>query len=179
MQNLNKTALPQVGFATAVKNGFKNLFNFKGRIRRSEYWWYALVATIIGAAWLVGFFKVLEETEIKGIPFFLLGLLWLCLPVFLFMSAQVRRLHDTGKSGILPWVSYIIYFGGYLALIATSYYLAKNPAIIDNANDDDAIVSIFTFGLLIFLALQFAIFILALFDSDPDTNKYGPSPKYK
>ena len=31
--------LPQVEFAVAAQNAFKKFFQFKGRIRRSEYWW--------------------------------------------------------------------------------------------------------------------------------------------
>lgn len=38
--------LPQVSFAEAAQNVFKKMFQFKGRIRRSEYWWGVLVLTI-------------------------------------------------------------------------------------------------------------------------------------
>ena len=38
--------LPQVNFAEAAQNVFKKMFQFKGRIRRSEYWWGVLVLTI-------------------------------------------------------------------------------------------------------------------------------------
>ena len=38
--------LPQVSFAEAAQNVFKKMFQFKGRIRRSEYWWGVLVFTI-------------------------------------------------------------------------------------------------------------------------------------
>ena len=38
--------LPQVGFKEAAINAFKKMFQFKGRIRRSEYWWGYLVLMI-------------------------------------------------------------------------------------------------------------------------------------
>lgn len=37
---------PQVSFSEAAQNVFKKMFQFKGRIRRSEYWWGVLVLTI-------------------------------------------------------------------------------------------------------------------------------------
>lgn len=41
MENLsNFIATPKLGFGEAVKKVLSNVINFKGRARRSEYWWY-------------------------------------------------------------------------------------------------------------------------------------------
>jgi hypothetical protein len=45
--NDNNNALPPISFVEATKKGFSNLFNFKGRARRSEYWWYVLTVALI------------------------------------------------------------------------------------------------------------------------------------
>ena len=76
--------LPQVGFSEAAQNFFKKCFQFKGRIRRSEYWWGALTVAIASAV-------------LSLIPF--VG--WVAL-IFLTIggtSMLFRRLHDTGRSG--------------------------------------------------------------------------------
>ena len=76
--------LPQVGFSEAAQNFFKKCFQFKGRIRRSEYWWGALTVAIASAV-------------LSLIPF--VG--WVAL-IFLAIggiSMLFRRLHDTGRSG--------------------------------------------------------------------------------
>lgn len=76
--------LPQVGFSEAAQNFFRKCFQFKGRIRRSEYWWgvlTVLLASIVLSlipivGWIATFFL-----SIGGI------------------SMLFRRLHDTGRSG--------------------------------------------------------------------------------
>lgn len=40
MEKVNVKALPSVGFVEATKRGGMNLFNFKSRTRRSEFWWF-------------------------------------------------------------------------------------------------------------------------------------------
>ena len=92
--------MKSVGFFEAIKLAFVHYADFKGRSRRSEYWWFTLFNTIIG---------------------FVLGLLlpnfaWIWSLVVLLPSLAlcVRRLHDVGKSGwfylwiLLPLVGGII-----------------------------------------------------------------------
>ena len=45
----NYVATPQMDFVTAVKTCFKKYFDFKGRARRSEFWWFMLATWIINA----------------------------------------------------------------------------------------------------------------------------------
>lgn len=42
----NYFATPKLGFGEAVKRVLSNVINFKGRARRSEYWWYMLAVCI-------------------------------------------------------------------------------------------------------------------------------------
>ena len=45
----NYVATPQLGFMDAVKICLKKYFDFKGRARRSEYWWFMLAIYIVNA----------------------------------------------------------------------------------------------------------------------------------
>ncbi len=91
----------------------QNYANFEGRARRSEYWYYVLFNFIITlSAWILSF-----------ILFFLGGfLLWFIIGAFGLatlipsLAAQVRRLHDTGKSGWWILISFIP-FGAIVLLI--------------------------------------------------------------
>lgn len=76
--------LPQVGFKEAAINAFKKMFQFKGRIRRSEYWWGYLVLMIC-------YFVV------NLIP--IIGQIVACFIMIACISMLFRRLHDTGRSG--------------------------------------------------------------------------------
>ena len=76
-----------VTFTDALRNALKNYANFSGRARRSEYWYLVLFLLLIS---LLG---VVPEL----IP--LVGLFWLAAMIPL-MACAVRRLHDTGRSGM-------------------------------------------------------------------------------
>ncbi|MFM7827614.1 MAG: DUF805 domain-containing protein, partial [Acidimicrobiaceae bacterium] len=36
-----------MNFQTAIRSGFQNYANFKGRASRAEYWWWALFTVIL------------------------------------------------------------------------------------------------------------------------------------
>lgn len=46
MENENVKALSVAGFSNATKKGLKNLFDFKGRASKTEFWWCFLVWAI-------------------------------------------------------------------------------------------------------------------------------------
>jgi uncharacterized membrane protein YhaH (DUF805 family) len=73
-----------MNFPNAVKSGFRNYANFKGRATRSEFWWFAL-------------FSQLLQTLIQGVSASIASIasLVLFLPN---LSLHVRRLHDIGRS---------------------------------------------------------------------------------
>lgn len=80
----------------AIRSGFQNFANFKGRASRSAYWWWFLFFMIVSiAASSVG---DLLSTFVS------LGLL---LPS---LAVGWRRMHDTGHGGfwsIVPIVSFV------------------------------------------------------------------------
>jgi len=84
----------------------KKYAEFTGRARRTEYWMFTLFNIIIAAA-----ISVVEA--ILGSPGFL-GLLY-TLGVFIpTLAVSVRRLHDTGRSGLwlliglVPLIGFIV-----------------------------------------------------------------------
>ena len=108
-----------MSFGDAIQSFWTNYANFKGRARRSEYWFIALFlgltsigATIIDSAIFVDDLDVLMSTGGWG-P---VGVLW-ALTVFLpSLSVLVRRLHDTSRSawwlliGLVPIAGAIVLF---------------------------------------------------------------------
>ena len=134
-----------------------NYFNFQGRARRSAYW-YAFLMNIIIATVL----SVLK-TMVPQLSF-LYGLYGLA-ALIPGLSLCVRRLHDTGRSGLwllaglLPSVviEFLILFGGYSAAL----FIGRHMLIVS------------------LIALIPAIVLLVFFCQDSDhQNYYGPNPKY-
>ena len=91
-----------IGFVDAAKKAvMHNYANFNGRASRSEYWWLFLfqMLVFIPASILDGVTGIALIDAGFGVtygPFYILSLLGLFLPA---LSAGVRRLHDSGRSG--------------------------------------------------------------------------------
>ncbi|MEI7972450.1 MAG: DUF805 domain-containing protein [Actinomycetota bacterium] len=82
-------------FQHAVKSGFSNYANFKGRASRSEFWWWTLFTVIISSA--VSGYSALDSLVTAG---FLLPTI----------AMGCRRMHDLGRRGwwqLIPIVSFI------------------------------------------------------------------------
>ena len=169
-------ALPQLGFAEAVKLASSRILDFKGRSRRSEFWWWMLIVLVVN--WLFSLFisDLLVSSIISTIV------------MFFGLAATARRLQDADKSA---WWVYISYALG----IANNIFVATSPAmnkLMDEAKggfmNEKAIQKIFAsgasdFGISFIIGLLFFIFALIVFfmcmkDSEPQTTEHGDSPKY-
>ena len=92
-------------FTESVSTCLKKYFVFEGRASRSEYWWFQL---IVSPSYFIS--EVLDNE----ISFFFLGItLFTLIPA---ISAGVRRLHDTNKSGFFLLISFIPFIGGLVLL---------------------------------------------------------------
>ena len=76
---------PSVGFLEAAKLYFTRYTDFKGRSRRSEYWWATLAIGILGT--------------IVGLVLADLSWIWSLVTLIPGLAICIRRLHDIGKSG--------------------------------------------------------------------------------
>ena len=92
-------------FGESVSTCLKKYFVFEGRASRSEYWWFQL---IVSPSYFIS--EVLDNE----VSFFFLGItLFTLIPA---ISAGVRRLHDTNKSGFFLLISFIPFIGGLVLL---------------------------------------------------------------
>lgn len=86
---------------------------FEGRARRTEFWVWWLVNSLIG---LVGFF--FEETDLEWI--------WILYALATFLpdlGVSIRRLHDTNRSGWWLLIGLIPFIG---ALILLWFFLQQS-----------------------------------------------------
>ncbi|MBR4920711.1 MAG: DUF805 domain-containing protein [Prevotella sp.] len=170
----NYKELPQLGMGEAIKLASSRLTDFKGRSRRSEFWWWMLVV-LVGNFVLSWFITNMLVSGIASIVVMFLGL-----------AVTARRLQDVGKSATWVYASYglgII----YQILMATSGVMAQYVMIAQSGNIDKLMAfaeenasSFLLIGLvsLLWFISCLIVFIFTLMDGKPETNKYGPSPKY-
>lgn len=190
---------PQMSFWTAVKTCFKKYFDFTGRARRSEYWWFVFFAFIIMVVWmfLCGFgFTVIAASGSFGFEAFfsifgvfcivlLLPYLFLFFPMY---AAMTRRLHDTGRSGwwiVAYFVLSLIYTGLYFYVMWPMFSalnfdteLPPDPASNALLNSPGLMMAISLLGLAVF-AFGIVLLVFTVMDSQRGENKCGPSPKYQ
>ena len=109
-------------FGEAVKSFWSNYATFKGRSRRSEYWWIQLFLVITNLA-VAAIDLVLMNGDIDrfvangggGI----VGLVWILVTIVPALAVLVRRLHDTGKSGWWALIGFVPLVGGIVLLVFT------------------------------------------------------------
>jgi uncharacterized membrane protein YhaH (DUF805 family) len=155
-----------MNFPNAVKSGFRNYANFKGRATRSEFWWFAL-------------FSQLLQTLIQGVSASIASIasLVLFLPN---LSLHVRRLHDIGRSA--KWIIWlaasiagmVIAFVGLLMQTTQTIANLDVGQLFDNGSQFWIIVMfVFFISALCSLVVNF---VFTLIPSDKEMNKYGPPP---
>ena len=108
---MKEEKIPMMSFGEAVATCWKKYFCFKGRARRSEYWWFSLFCVIPYA--LLSMLVLADE---DGIAAPVLILLWSVVIFIPSLAAQVRRLHDRGKSGWIVILEFIPYLGWLVGL---------------------------------------------------------------
>ena len=94
-------------FTESFSTCFKKYFVIQGRASKSEFWWFQLLWT---ASFLVMY--IFEGSE--PLTYFFIGIIVI---IFIpLLTAGVRRLHDTGKSGFYYFWSLVPFIGSLIVL---------------------------------------------------------------
>ncbi len=98
-------------FSNFVNVFWYNAFNFRGRARRKEYWFYMIVYSLI----LIALSGLIEK-----MPSLFFAIVFVfCFPT---LSLSIRRLHDIGRSG---WW-YLLLFTGAGGLLIFAWTLVDS-----------------------------------------------------
>lgn len=102
-----------MNFQTAIKTGFSKYVTFSGRARRSEFWFWALFAFLVGVVASI-IDTVLGTTTSTGVGLISsIASLGLLLPG---LAVSWRRMHDIGRTGLWA-LSPLIPIAGFVFLI--------------------------------------------------------------
>jgi uncharacterized membrane protein YhaH (DUF805 family) len=108
------------GFGTAIAGAFGNVVTFSGRASRSAFWWFMLFCFIVylGLSFVVGMLITAESVSANA-PFAVVAIVGIIeIVVFLLsLALQIRRLHDSGRSGFWWFLSLIPFVGGIVLLV--------------------------------------------------------------
>lgn len=175
-------ARPMLDPVTAVKTCFKKYFDFKGRARRSEYWWFVLFMVIVSMVFNYGGLLV------PALSF--IGLFCSLVLVIPHFAVMTRRLHDTGRSGWWVLVLAILYVAVLVSMLIVLMPIAQDMLTVTDPFEQMEMMAdcvqahpvastVMVMGSLVTCILGIIVIIFMVFDSKWETNKYGPSPKYQ
>ena len=130
--------LPGASFGEAVKRFFQRYAQFRGYASRSEFWWVALFNGLIGLGFYLLLFMVIglgaaadgssdDAGTGTGIGMIIVMLLYFAYAIAIFipgLAIAVRRLHDTGKSGLWLLIAFI---PGASIVLLVFYCLESRP----------------------------------------------------
>ena len=175
----------RMGFFEAVKTCLKKSFVFKGRARRSEFWWWTLFSTVF--SFIVSLLaEEISEDNVLLMVLYTLGALALCVYLGIAnFAVATRRLHDIGRSGW--WYGATLIFG----VVWTVWMVVKmfgiiggmNPAHVDVESDAFAFTvlkemwAVVLIPYVIYIAYSILLLVWYCKDSQPGANKYGENPK--
>jgi uncharacterized membrane protein YhaH (DUF805 family) len=111
-----------MGFGTAIQAFWQNYAHFKGRARRSEYWFIQLFLVLTNlAAAVIDLVLMRGDVErfIANGGGGIVGLIWILVTIVPSLAVLVRRLHDTSKSGWWALIGLVPIAGAIVLLVFT------------------------------------------------------------
>lgn len=154
---------------------FTQMFNFRGRASRREYWSYMLfLILLLNAVPFIMYtlankienqdcdyslYQAFTSPDVVGslIIIYVLLVVFMILMMFANLAATVRRLHDTGRSGYPLFLYYVV-----IALLIIFHSQSNGDNIPSRALA------------LALIVIQLYILVCMLMPSKPGSNKYGP-----
>lgn len=108
-----------MSFGEAVRMSLTHYATFAGRARRAEYWWFSVL--FVGATAGIISTAIAVDSPLASL---------LALPLIPpMMAVAIRRLHDTGRSGLWMLIALIPFIGPLIYL----YLMTIDGQACDNA----------------------------------------------
>ena len=109
-----------MSFAEAVKSFWSNYTMFKGRSRRTEYWFiqlFLILTNLAAAAIDLALMEGDVDRFIANGGGGIVGLIWILVTILPALAVLVRRLHDTGRSGWSALIGLVPLVGGVVLFV--------------------------------------------------------------
>ena len=109
-----------MGFGEAVKSCFNKYFDFKGRARRAEYWYFSLFVILVSTAFSVLDLLIIGVSYDYYNNYGVFGfaeLIFTLATIIPGISVTFRRLHDINRSAWWLLLSLVIIIGWIILFI--------------------------------------------------------------
>ena len=111
-----------MNFGTAVKSFWSKYTNFKGRARRSEYWYvqlFLVITNLIAAPIDLALMNWDTDRFIAQGGGGIVGLIWILTTIVPAIALEFRRLHDTNRSGWWVLIGLVPLLGAVVLIVFT------------------------------------------------------------
>jgi len=111
-----------MNFGTALKAFWSNYADFKGRARRSEYWFiqlFLVLTNIAVAAIDLALMNGDVDRFIANGGGGIVGLIWILATIVPAIAVLIRRLHDTNRKGWWALIGLVPVAGAIVLLVFT------------------------------------------------------------
>ena len=111
-----------MGFTEGVKSFWSNYATFKGRARRSEYWFiqlFLIITNVAVAAIDLALMNGDVDRFIANGGGGIVGLVWILVTIVPALAVLFRRLHDTGKTGWWVLMGFVPFAGAIVLFVFT------------------------------------------------------------
>jgi uncharacterized membrane protein YhaH (DUF805 family) len=111
-----------VNFGTALKSFWSNYTNFKGRARRSEYWYvqlFLVITNLIAAPIDLALMNWDTDRFIANGGGGIIGLIWILATIVPAIALLIRRLHDTNRRGWWVLIGLVPLIGAVVLIVFT------------------------------------------------------------
>ena len=155
--------IPTLGFVDAITAASNKLTIFDGRARRSEYWWWSLVVTLVG-----GIFSVIP----------VLNCFASILVILASASIVTRRLHDVDANENIAkiWIVSGLAVGVLTAIILLADSLGGDA--LYSIVEGTFFQVLYYISIAVYVVIGLIVFVYTLKDGTQEENEWGPSPKY-
>jgi uncharacterized membrane protein YhaH (DUF805 family) len=175
-----------MGPLTAIASCYMNMLNFSGRARRAEYWWFALFLFLIGTAVQIGlgvyfardasFLFAMENPSLAKEWFdrnssmmYIMGYAYAGYIILAWLpqlAVTVRRLHDTGRSGLFI----------FMPAVATVLAVVASFFIAPFARSPEGAMPLVLLVLTVPLIASIWFFVVLCLPGDQGNNRFGGDP---
>ena len=108
-------------FVDSISTCFRKFTDINGRASRSEYWWFYLFCVMVNIAiFMVSILIGYLVADIIGMILFGIIGVYILIPIvslLLLFAVTIRRLHDTGHSGLWYLIIFVPLIGPFWLLI--------------------------------------------------------------
>lgn len=108
-------------FVDSISTCFRKFTDINGRASRSEYWWFYLFCVMVNIAiFMVSILIGYLVADIIGMILFGNIGVYILIPIvslLLLFAVTIRRLHDTGHSGLWYLIIFVPLIGPFWLLI--------------------------------------------------------------